>query len=139
MRNMVVLLDTDVLLDFLNRRVPNNVYADKIIELCSDGIIKGCIASISIPNIFYIMRKDLPLKELRDLVLGLCDIVDIVGFGKQEIITSLLNDDFSDFEDCLQTECAKRANADYIITRNLADFSNSQILAISPEKFLQTL
>lgn len=106
---MVALLDTDVLLDFLNRRVPNNVYADKIIELCSDGIIKGCIASVSIPNIFYIMRKDLPLRDLRDLVLGLCDIVNIVGFGKQEIIASLLNEDFTDFEDCLQAECAKLA------------------------------
>jgi predicted nucleic acid-binding protein len=137
MKNMVVLIDTDVLLDFLNRRVPNNVYADKIIKLCSDGIIKGCIASISIPNIFYIMRKDLPLKELRDLVLGLCDIVDIVGFGKQEIIASLLNEDFSDFEDCLQAECAKYANADYIITRNSSDFANSLIPAILPYDFLK--
>jgi len=133
---MVVLIDTNVLLDFLNKRTPYNALADRIIDLCSDGIIKGYMASISVPNIFYIMRKDLSVKELRSLLLDLCDIVDIVGIGKQKIITSLLKEDFSDFEDCLQVECAKQVNADYIITRNLADFSNAPIPAILPGDFL---
>jgi len=134
---MVVLIDTNILLDFLNKRPPHDVFANKIIELCSDGIIKGYIASISIPNIFYIMRKDLSVKELRDLLLDLCGIVDIIGIGKQKIIASLLEEDFSDFEDCLQMECAKQANADYIVTRNLTDFSNSSVPAILPSDFLQ--
>jgi len=134
---MVVLIDTDVLLDFLNKRTPYNAFADRIIDLCSDGIIKGYIASISIPNIFYIMRKDLAVKELRGLLLDLCDIVDIIGIGKQKIITSLLKEDFPDFEDCLQVECAKQVNADYIITRNVTDFSDSPIHAILPGDFLK--
>jgi predicted nucleic acid-binding protein len=133
---MVVLIDTNVLIDFLNKRTPHNVYADKIIELCSSGTIKGHIASISISNIFYITRKDLPAKELREILLDLCEIVNIVGIDKQSIKTSLLNENFSDFEDCLQMECAKRVNADYIVTRDLPDFSNSGIAAISPMDFI---
>lgn len=35
---------------------------------------------------------------------------------------ALLREDFVDFEDCLQDECAKEINADYIITRNVQDF-----------------
>jgi len=134
---MVVLIDTNVLLDFLNKRTPYNAFADRIIDLCSDGTIKGYIASISIPNIFYIMRKELTVKELRDLLLNLCDIVDIIGIGKQKILTSLLKEDFSDFEDCLQIECAKQVNANYIITRDLTDFSDSHIQAILPDSFLK--
>ena len=134
---MVVLIDTNVLLDFLNKRTPYNTFADKIINLCSDGVIRGYIASISIPNIFYIMRKDLAVKELRGLLLDLCDIVDIIGIGRQKILTSLLKEDFSDFEDCLQIECAKQVNADYIITRDLSDFSDSPIPAILPDYFLK--
>jgi len=134
---MVVLIDTNVLLDFLNKRTPYNVFADRIIDLCSDGVIKGYIASISIPNIFYIMRKDLAVKELRGLLLDLCDIVDIIGIGRQKILTSLLKEDFSDFEDCLQIECAKQVNAEYIITRDLSDFSDSPIPAILPDYFLK--
>jgi predicted nucleic acid-binding protein len=134
---MIVLIDTNILLDFLNKRAPHNVCADKIIELCSNGIVKGYIASVSIPNIFYIMRKDLSVKDLRKLLLDLCDIVDIVGIGKQAIKASLLNEDFSDFEDCLQMECAKRVNANYIVTRDLPDFSNSSIEAILPTDFIK--
>jgi predicted nucleic acid-binding protein len=134
---MVVLIDTNVLLDFLNKRTPYNAFADRIIDLCSDGTIKGYIASISIPNIFYIMRKDLAVKELRGMLLDLCDIVDIIGIGKQKILASLLKEDFSDFEDCLQIECAKQVNADHIITRDLTDFSDSPIPAILPDSFLK--
>jgi predicted nucleic acid-binding protein len=134
---MVVLIDTNILLDFLNKRAPHNVCADKIIELCSNGIIKGYIASVSIPNIFYIMRKDLSAKELRKLLLDLCDIVDIVGIGKQAVKESLLNEDFSDFEDCLQMECAKQVNANYIVTRDLPGFSNSSVEAILPIDFIK--
>lgn len=38
----------------------------------------------------------------------------------------------ADFEDCLQDECATQNHADYIITRNTDDFSNSNIPASTP-------
>ena len=62
---------------------------------------------------------------------------NIIDIDKQKIIASLLNEDFSDIEDGLQMECAKRVNASYIITRNLADFSNSSVPAILPGDFLK--
>lgn len=36
------------------------------------------------------------------------------------------------FEDCLQVECAKGYGAEYIVTRNVADYSISDIKAILP-------
>ncbi|MDR0515690.1 MAG: PIN domain-containing protein [Fibromonadaceae bacterium] len=80
--------------------------------------------------------KDYSVKERKEMLLGLCNIIDIVDIDKQKVIASLLNEDFSDFEDCLQMECAKRVNADYIVTRDLPDFSNSDIAAISPMDFI---
>ena len=41
-----------------------------------------------------------------------------------------------DFEDALQYDTAARIHADYIITRNLKDFGQSQIPALSPGEFL---
>ena len=70
------------------------------------------------------------------MLLGLCKIMDIVDIDKQKVITSLLNEDFADIEDCLQVECAKRINADYLITRDLPGFSNSGIEAISSADFV---
>jgi hypothetical protein len=42
-----------------------------------------------------------------------------------------------DYLDCLQMESAQTVNADYIITRNINDFSGSLIPAISTEDFLK--
>ncbi len=57
----------------------------------------------------------------------------------EEVVEALKMDRFKDFEDCLQDKCAESVGAGYIITRNIADFVNSKIPAISPEKFLQGL
>ena len=43
----------------------------------------------------------------------------------------------SDFEDCLQMECARDYGAKYIVTRNIADYEKSEIKAISPSDFLK--
>lgn len=51
-------------------------------------------------------------------------------------MAALINEGFNDFEDCLQAECAKEEEADYIITRNPSDFTNSMIKVMEPKDFL---
>ena len=46
---------------------------------------------------------------------------------------------FNDLEDSLQMQCAYREDLDYILTRNIKDFRDSKIKAISPEDFLLTI
>ena len=40
------------------------------------------------------------------------------------------------FEDCLQMECARSYGAEYIVTRNVSDYSASDINAILPREYL---
>ena len=40
------------------------------------------------------------------------------------------------FEDCLQMECAESYGAEYIVTRNVSDYSVSDIKAILPSEYL---
>ena len=42
-----------------------------------------------------------------------------------------------DFEDAVQAACAKRHFLNLIITRNVKDFVNSPVKAVSPEEFLR--
>jgi hypothetical protein len=69
----------------------------------------------------------------------LLDLFDVVGVDKFRLIKALTNEDFDDIEDRLQVECAQAVNADYIITRNINDFTTSLIPAILPEEFLEKL
>jgi len=102
-------------------------------------LIQIFMAAHSVSNAFYILRKDYSVEKRKEMLINLCNIVDIVDIDKQKILASLHNEDFSDIEDCLQMECAIRANVNYIITRNLSDFASSAIPAILPSDFLKLL
>ena len=70
-------------------------------------------------------------------MLDILDLLQVAGADHESVQNALQREDFSDFEDCLQDECAKQIHADYIITRNINDFSNSNIPAITPSDFLE--
>ena len=131
-----ILIDTNVLLDYLLEREPFFDDAKEVILSCTDGNVKGCIAAHSISNMFFILRKDYNAKERREVLLNLCKIFDVEGIDKAKLISGLGNDDFSDFVDCLQMECAKAYGADYIVSRNITDYSASEIKAIEPKDYL---
>ncbi len=134
-----ILLDTNILLDYILTREPFYDNAKKIILACINGTVKACIAAHSISNMFFILRREYESKERRKLLLNICKIFDIEGIDKEKLISGLENDDFFDFEDCLQMECARAYGAKYIVTRNVSDYDNSVIQAILPEDFLKIL
>ena len=49
------------------------------------------------------------------------------------------NNDFKDFEDGLQVQCAIMEHTDYIVTRNIKDFEKSVVPAILPEDIVNLL
>lgn len=132
-----ILIDTNVLLDYLLEREPYFENAKQVVISCVEGKVKGCIAAHSIPNMFFILRKDFTAKERREVLTNLCSIFDVEGIDKSKLLSGLSNEDFSDFEDCLQMECAKAYEADYIVTRNVTDYATSEIKAIEPEDYLK--
>ena len=125
-----ILIDTNVLLDYLLEREPFFEDAKKVIMLCTEGNKKGCIAAHSISNMFFILRKDYTAKERREILSSLCTIFDVEGIDKAKLLSG------SYFEDCLHIECAKRYGAYYNVQRYLTDYSISDIKAILPSEYL---
>jgi len=83
------------------------------------------------------LRKDYSAEERREVLSSLCSIFDVEGIDKAKLLSGLQNEEFSDFEDCLQMECAKAYKADYIVTRNIGDYRTSEIKAILPKEYLE--
>ncbi|MCL2719120.1 MAG: PIN domain-containing protein [Lachnospiraceae bacterium] len=133
---MVVLIDTNVVLDYLSLREGLYENAKKIMQLCVDGEIDGYIAFHTVPNVYYILRTNFSASQRREMLLELCDIVTVISANHSGVVKAIENDEFSDLEDCLQDECAKMVRTDYIITRNIDDYKHSDTKAISPEDFL---
>ena len=133
---MKVLIDTNVIIDFLITREPFCMASSKIIEKCACGEIKGYIAFHSIPNLWYILRK-FPEDKRRAWMKDLCSFMRVTGASHEEVVKAVEMETFSDFEDCLQDRCAESIEAEYIITRNVVDFAGSEVTAISPEDFFK--
>ena len=136
---MIILVDTNVVLDVLMKREPYTEAAQHILTKCANREIVGYLAAHSIPNLFYILRKAYSQKERRKFIKNLCDIFRISDLNAEKIMAAAENEDFSDFEDCLQEECAVEVMADYIVTRNPGDYKTSRIKVIEPGEFVELL
>lgn len=122
---MVILIDTNVALDFLTMRQPYYNDAKNVIRICADGQVQGYIAFHSLPNIFYILRKSHTDAVRREMLRKLCFVLRVTGASHEKVCNAINCDGFKDFEDCLQDECTKEVSADFIVTRNVDDFQNS--------------
>lgn len=69
----------------------------------------------------------------------LCFVLQVTGASHEKVCDAIERNEFFDFEDCLQDECAKEVSADFIITRNTEDFQYSQVKTITPQKFLEII
>ena len=135
---MVVLVDTNVLIDFLTTREPFYKASTEVITKFASGEIEGYIAIHSIPNLWYILRK--ASEEMRrKWLLDICEFLQVGGISHEDVVKAIGMKDFKDFEDCLQDRCAESIGADYIITRNAKDFDDSTVQAVSPEEFLKAI
>lgn len=136
---MKIMVDTNVILDVLLKRGPYNKAAQVIMTKCAEREIMGYLAAHSIPNIFYVMRKEYSQEERRKFLKNLCEIFRISDLNEEKIISAIDNEQFLDFEDCLQEECAAAETVDYIVTRNLADYKLSRVKVIEPDEFVKLL
>ena len=136
---MVILVDANIVLDVHLKREPYRTNAEVILSKCAGRQIIGYLAAHTIPNVFYILRKGYTHQERRRLIKNLCSIFRISELNLDKILSAIDNEDFTDFEDCLQEECAVNVMADYIVTRNPKDFEKSRVKVIDPEGFILLL
>jgi predicted nucleic acid-binding protein len=139
MKSTTILIDTNILLDHFDDREPYRENAVKILELCANGVCNGFIAAHSITNIFYILRKKFSPEDRKKILLSVCEILEVSGLDQSRLLEALQNNTIIDLEDCLQMNCAKAVGAEYIITRDLGDFIQSPVPAISPADFLKKI
>ncbi len=66
---MVLLIDTNIVLDVLMNRQPHYEYSRLIWKMCLRKQVEGYISALTFANIAYVMRKELT-PERRKYLLG---------------------------------------------------------------------
>ena len=135
---MKVLIDTNVILDVLYKR--EGFYEDSLIiwKLCETRKIDGYISALSIPNIVYILRRELDPEKTLEVINNINLVFKIYDL-KSEIIMQAAEKKTKDYEDALQMVTAQKLKASFIVTRNIKDFTGSKIIAVKPSELLERL
>jgi len=134
---MKVLIDTNIIIDILEHREPFFSDSYRVIQLGLQGKLEGLLSTGSVADVYYVIRKSIrDAEKAKEKIIALTTLVSICDTTKSDISTALtLNID--DFEDAVIMAIARREKADFIITRNEADFDNSHIPVINPTRFVQ--
>ena len=70
---------------------------------------------------------------------NICGILNVISASHGQVVRAIRNKIFKDFEDCLQDECAKTVNAQFIVTCNVRDYTCAGTTAVTPDQFLDIL
>lgn len=133
-----MLIDTNIILDVLCKRPGFYEDSARIFKLCEVKKITGVISALSIPNIMYILRKELDADKTKEVLDNLMLIFTVADL-KADDLKKAADMKFKDFEDAIQSACASRIKANYIVTRNIKDFSESKVTAIKPTELLERI
>lgn len=132
---MRLLIDGNILLDVLQKREPHYKDSVKIWKMCETGIADGRISVLTFANLVYVMRKELDAEKINEVLKYLSLIFSFEDLTSLDI-SSAAEMQWNDYEDAIQATMAKRIRANCIITRNVKDFKESEVIAFTPAEFL---
>lgn len=126
-----VLLDVNVLLDVFLGRQPWLPDSAAVLLANQERRIVSYISAVTLPTIFYVVRRNASLAQAREVVGESLRSFEIIPVGRNtlELAHTLPG---ADFEDNLQIACAVGAGVDAIVTRDAAGFSASPLPVLTP-------
>ena len=133
---MKALIDTNVIIDALTSREPWNESAETIFIMTANHMMDTYISASSATDIYYLIRKYLHSADRAKQVMEkLYSLVEILTVSGAECIYALASS-VNDYEDAVVERVSVKADMDYIITRNVKDYQQGMVKAISPDDFI---
>ena len=123
---MKLFLDTNVLIDFILERPLFYQPAAMIVSYAAERKIEVSVSALSVvtANFICVERCKMPLEVYRRKMDFLRKVIEICS----------VDSSWKDFEDGVQYFSATRAQVDYLVTRNIKDFEESDLRVITVEE-----
>ena len=135
---MRVFVDTNVFLDVLMAREPWLTNARRVLDWCDAHPGGGWLAWHTLSNLYYIGAKTVGSVAAKRQIDAILEVFEVAG-GDTVMARRAHSLNMPDFEDALQAVAAEACQAKVIITRNVQDYRNSPVKAISPDQFDELL
>jgi predicted nucleic acid-binding protein len=135
---MRVLLDTNIILDFLLERQPFFTDADAVMQTIRSGQVQGYITATTLTDIFYIAKKSNKAQIAKQYVSDLLTTMQVCTVDRS-ILEAAISSSLPDFEDAVQLACAISENLNAIITRDPKGFAGATVAILSASEFVSRL
>lgn len=132
---MRLLLDANIILDVGLQRVGVMDGSSAVMRLCPADH-EAWLAWHTLSNVFYLMRRHTrswsDAHKFCSALLSWTNVAPTNSFSAARAVSF----QFKDLEDAMQVAAAEACGAEFIITRNVSDFTQGSIPALTPEDFL---
>ena len=135
---MKLMLDTNIILDYLLQRQPHFHDSRTVTLLGLFQDTQNYICAHTITDVNYILCKTYGSARAQEIIEKDLDFLKLAPITQTEISNALARR-WNDFEGAVVSTCAETIRADFIITRNEKDFKLSKIRALSPTDYLSWL
>jgi predicted nucleic acid-binding protein len=135
---MKLLVDINVLLDVFQQRQPWAGDASRLLTAVEQGRATAYVAGHTVTTAHYVVARTQGKQAASMMVSELLRFVEIVPVEKADFHDALALG-FADFEDAVQAVCARKADAEAIVTRDADGFAGTSLRVVSAATALHLL
>jgi predicted nucleic acid-binding protein len=135
---MRVFLDTNILLDIVEQRLPFYTASQAVLDECDQRGFEIFVAWQGIATVFYITARKRGEVYALEMIRELLTWATVATVGQDEA-REALGYGITDYEDALIAAAASASSVDWLVTRDEAGFLNGPVPPINPGDFLQKL
>jgi predicted nucleic acid-binding protein len=130
-----VLIDLNIILDTLQKREPFYATSARVLACAETGLIDGLVAAHTLTTLFYLMARSQSPDQARVALTELLRFLTVATVD-HATIERALNLPYRDFEDAVQMMAAAGAGAQYLVTRDIADYKLGPLPVLQPVELL---
>lgn len=134
---MRILIDTNIVLDFLLQREPFSQETELLFQAIDAGEVVSYVTATTLTDIFYISRRHTRSIEQARQAVSETLIVMMICPIDRAVLESAFNSGLADFEDAVQIFGAITQGLEAIVTRDAQGFLSSSIPVLSIQELLQ--
>jgi predicted nucleic acid-binding protein len=135
---VIVLIDTDVLIDVALDRRPHAAQASTLLDALERGEGTGFMAWHSLAIFHYLVQSQQGSSATKAFLIDLLRFIQVAPTSTDSARYAA-NLTMRDFEDALQVAAAVACRANAIATRNVRDYARAPVRAVLPGALLADL
>lgn len=131
----MILIDLNVVLDVVQKREPHYSASAAVLGRVTDGQVVACLPAHAFTTLHYLVSRHQTETTANRVVDWLLRYFEVAGTTHRELKRARRLD-WPDFEDAVVAAAAESYSCTHIVTRNVRDFRDSPVPALTPEEFL---